>query len=95
MTKLLPAFGKEHLPVVVSYANDDIAVSRLDNSSGNVQAQTVWKAILDWNFADKIQILCWGFTAPYTGSMYGARVLLEQQLDEIFSFIYLTSTNWF
>lgn len=47
MTKLLPAFGKEHLPVVVSYANDDIAVSRLDNSSGNVQAQTVWNAILD------------------------------------------------
>ncbi|GBO41153.1 hypothetical protein AVEN_41117-1 [Araneus ventricosus] len=52
--KLLPALSarkskEERVPIVISYGlkKQLIAVPRLDNSTGEEQAQAVWKAILD------------------------------------------------
>ncbi|GBN37489.1 hypothetical protein AVEN_36524-1 [Araneus ventricosus] len=83
--KLLPALSarkskEERLPVVIPYGLKEqlIAVPRLDNSSGKEQAQAFWKAILDWNLKDKVQIVCCDTTALNTGRFNGACALLEQ-----------------
>ncbi|GBM11045.1 hypothetical protein AVEN_259741-1 [Araneus ventricosus] len=69
--------------LVISYGLKEqiIAVSRLDNSTGKEQAQAVWKAILDWNLEDKVQILCYDTTASNIGRFNGACGLLEQKFD--------------
>ncbi|GBL94116.1 hypothetical protein AVEN_185068-1 [Araneus ventricosus] len=71
---------RNRLPIVISYGLKEqlIAVPRLDNSTGNEQAQAFWKAILDWNLEDKVQILCCDTTASNTGRFIGACALLEQ-----------------
>ncbi|GBM04737.1 hypothetical protein AVEN_20184-1 [Araneus ventricosus] len=86
--KLLPALSarkskEERLPMVISYRlkEQHIAVPRLDNSTGKEQAQAVWKAILDWNLEDKVQILCCDTTASNTGRFSGACAFLEQKFD--------------
>jgi hypothetical protein len=86
--KLLPALSagkskEERLPIVISYGHKEqlIAVSRLDNCTGKEQAQAIWKAILDWNLENKVQILCCDTTASNTGRLNGACVLLEQKFD--------------
>ncbi|GBN72076.1 hypothetical protein AVEN_269479-1 [Araneus ventricosus] len=83
--KLLPGLSarkskEERLPIVTSYGLKEqlIAVPRLDNSTGKEQAQAFWKAILDWNFEDKVQILSCDTTASNTGRFNGACALLEQ-----------------
>ncbi|GBN47395.1 hypothetical protein AVEN_41535-1 [Araneus ventricosus] len=86
--KLLPALSarkskEERLPIVISYEFKEqlIAVPRLDNSTRKEQAQAFWKAILDWNLEDKVQILCCDSTTSNTGSFNGACALLEQNFD--------------
>ncbi|GBN04125.1 hypothetical protein AVEN_232542-1 [Araneus ventricosus] len=83
--KLLPALSarkskEERLPIVISYGLKEqlIAVPRLDNSTGKEQEQAFWKAILDWNLENKVQILCCDTTASNTGRFNGACALLEQ-----------------
>ncbi|GBN50935.1 hypothetical protein AVEN_114501-1 [Araneus ventricosus] len=83
--KLLPTLSarkskEERLPIVISYGlkKQLIAVPRLDKSTGKEQAQAFWKAILDWNLGDKVQILCCDTTALNTGRFNGACALLEQ-----------------
>ncbi|GBN46935.1 hypothetical protein AVEN_206533-1 [Araneus ventricosus] len=71
---------EECLRVVTSYGLEEqlIAVPRQDNSTGKEQAQAFWKAILDWNLEDKVQILCCDTTASNTGRFNGACALLEK-----------------
>ncbi|GBN39553.1 hypothetical protein AVEN_158800-1 [Araneus ventricosus] len=77
--ELLPALSarkskEKRLPIVISYGlkEQHIAVPRLDNSTSKEQAEAFWKAILDWNLEDKVQILCCDTTASNTGCFYGA-----------------------
>ncbi|GBM90477.1 hypothetical protein AVEN_75854-1 [Araneus ventricosus] len=86
--KLLPALSarkskEERLPIVISYGLKEqlIALPRLDNSTGKEQTQAVWKAILDWNLEDKVQILCCDTTASNTGRFNEACTLLEQKFN--------------
>ncbi|GBN57080.1 hypothetical protein AVEN_244563-1 [Araneus ventricosus] len=83
--KLLPALSarkskEERLPIVISHELKEqlIAVPRMDNSTGKEQAQSFWKAILDLNFEEKVQILCCDTKASNTGRFNGACALLEQ-----------------
>ncbi|GBO20411.1 hypothetical protein AVEN_35971-1 [Araneus ventricosus] len=83
--KLLPALSarkskEERLPIVISYGlkKQLIAVPRLYNSTGKEQAQAFWKAILDWNLEDKVQILCCDIKALNIGRFNGACALLDQ-----------------
>ncbi|GBM57673.1 hypothetical protein AVEN_222529-1 [Araneus ventricosus] len=68
---------EERLPIVISYGikKELIAVPRMDNSTGKEEAQAVWKAILDWNLEDKVQILCCDTTASNIGLLNGASEL--------------------
>ncbi|GBN90161.1 hypothetical protein AVEN_230319-1 [Araneus ventricosus] len=83
--KLLSALSarkskEERLPTVISFGLKEqlIVVPRLDNSTGKEQVQAFWKAILDWNLEDKVQILCCDTTASNTGRFNGVCALLEQ-----------------
>jgi len=85
---LLPALNarnckEERLPIVISFKNKEqlIAVPKLDGSTGREQAQAVWNAIIDWDFEEKVQILCCDTTASNTGRLNGACILPEQKLD--------------
>ncbi|GBN68933.1 hypothetical protein AVEN_264249-1 [Araneus ventricosus] len=70
--KPLPALSarkskEERLPIIISYGpKEQIAVPRLNNSTGQEQTQAFWKAILDWNLEGKVQILCCDTTALNT-----------------------------
>ncbi|GBO42428.1 hypothetical protein AVEN_241147-1 [Araneus ventricosus] len=82
--KLFPALSarkskEERLPIIISYGLKEqlIAVPRLDTSTGKEQTQAFWKAILDWNLEDKVQILCCDNTASNTGRFNGACALLK------------------
>jgi len=86
--KLLPALNARHCkeerqPIVISYGNKEqlIAVPKLDSYTGKEQAQAVWNAIIDWDFKEKVQILCCDTTASNTGRLNGACILLEQKLE--------------
>ncbi|GBM26810.1 hypothetical protein AVEN_32066-1 [Araneus ventricosus] len=83
--KLLPALSarkskEERLPIVISYVLKEqlIAVPTMDNYTGKEQAQAYWKAILDWNLENEIQILCYDTMASNTGRLNGACTFLEQ-----------------
>ncbi|GBN07368.1 hypothetical protein AVEN_182102-1 [Araneus ventricosus] len=83
--KLLPALSarkwkEERLPIVIPYELKEqlIAVPRLDNSTGKEQARAFWKAISDWNFEDKVQILCCDIKTSNIGRFNGACALFEQ-----------------
>ncbi|GBM32157.1 hypothetical protein AVEN_11936-1 [Araneus ventricosus] len=103
-SKLLLALGarkskEECLSIVISYRLKEqlIAVPRLDNSTGKEQAQAVWKAILDWNLGEKVQILCCDTTASNAGRFNCACALLEQDLIGkcFFSLAIIMYTNWY
>ncbi|GBN25696.1 hypothetical protein AVEN_74591-1 [Araneus ventricosus] len=102
--KLLPALSarklkEERLSIVISYGlkKQLIAVPRLDNSTGKEQAQTFWKAILDWNLEDKVQILCCDTTALNTGRFNGACALSSKHFTGkcFFPLAAIMYTNWY
>lgn len=85
------------MPIVISYENKEvIAVPKLDNSTGKEQAQAVWKAILDWNLEEKVQILCYDTTASkQVIQMEPVRSLSKTVIEKVlFPVAAITYTSW-
>lgn len=86
--KLLPALNvrdtkEERLPIIVSFGDREqlIGVPKLQNSSGEEQANAVWTALTHWGLENNVQILCSDTTASNTGRLNGACIRLEQKLN--------------
>jgi hypothetical protein len=73
---------EERFPIVISYGLKEqlIAVPRLDNCTCKEQAQAIWKAFLDWNLENKVQIPYCDTTASNTDHFNGACAFLRQKL---------------
>ncbi len=74
---------EKRLPIVISYGFKEqiIAMPRLDNCTGKVQTQAIWKAILDWNLENKAKFPCCDTTASNTGHFNDACALLKQTFN--------------
>jgi len=50
---------EERLSLVISFINKEqlIAVPKLNSYTGNVQAQALWNAVIDWNLEDNLLVV--------------------------------------
>lgn len=87
--KILPMLnvrdsGIDRLPIVITSKNVDllIGVPKLEKSTGQEQANAIYRVLENWGVSDIVQALCCDTTASNTGRLNGACILLEQKLEK-------------
>lgn len=82
-SKIMPDItGKkkvDRMPVVSSQVSL-LGVPKIQNGSGENQAQAVHKILQEWNITDNVVAFCADITSTNTGCNKGALILLQQLL---------------
>jgi len=86
--KLLPDLTSsdlvDRLAVIVSGAGvmKMLGVPKIQNGTGEMQAQAVLVTLQQWNLADRVQFMSFDTTASNTGNKNGCCTLLEQEMQK-------------